>query len=475
MLKFLNQFEKFLYWALLFLLIFIPLLPKYPLFGVQGTFVSIRTEDFVVALILLLGYSYLFLSRKVLILLKDPLIQAIVLFFFIGLVSLFSANFLTHTVTHKLSLLHYLRRVELILLFPLAYVIFSTKRQVVTALKVLGVTVLLVTVYAFGQQYLHWPVFSTTNSEFSKGQVLYLTPGARANSTFAGHYDLGAFLAMVLIVLVPVTLTYKKIQTRVFLGGLGILSFVVLIMTAARQSFVAAMIGILLTLWLLGKRMLIGVLFLLVLGALIYPSQLRDRLFSTLTVNVLQQGERYEGKSGNAGQRDAINIPTIPNFIATSSSESSRSASASSHIASDIAPGEPLDTTQLGVYRSFEIRLKVEWPRAIRAFLKNPLLGTGYSSLELATDNDILRSLGEVGLLGTMAFAFVLIALIRRLIRLSRSGDKFIHAYALGITAMVIAFILNATFIDVFEASKLATLFWLVTGLSLGLEKEKNV
>src|SRR3990167_10675400 len=48
--------------------------------------------------------------------------------------------------------------------------------------------------------------------------------------------------------------------------------------------------------------------------------------------------------------------------------------------------------------RSFNIRLKAEWPRAIRAFLKNPVLGTGYSSVGLAVDNDYLRSLAESGI-----------------------------------------------------------------------------
>src|SRR5205814_2283829 len=45
--------------------------------------------------------------------------------------------------------------------------------------------------------------------------------------------------------------------------------------------------------------------------------------------------------------------------------------------------------------RSTSIRLNVEWPRAVRALTKNPLLGTGYSSITLATDNDYLRALGE--------------------------------------------------------------------------------
>ena len=58
-----------------------------------------------------------------------------------------------------------------------------------------------VAVYGFGQKYLYWPAFSTMNREFSKGWVLYLTEHARVLSTFGGHYDLAAFIMMVLILL----------------------------------------------------------------------------------------------------------------------------------------------------------------------------------------------------------------------------------------------------------------------------------
>src|SRR5207244_150332 len=60
------------------------------------------------------------------------------------------------------------------------------------------------------------------------------------------------------------------------------------------------------------------------------------------------------------------------------------------------------------------IRLDYTWPQAIKGFLKNPLLGSGYSTLTKkniedfteaeSTDNDFLRALGETGLLGFLSF-----------------------------------------------------------------------
>ena len=44
---------------------------------------------------------------------------------------------------------------------------------------------------------------------------------------------------------------------------------------------------------------------------------------------------------------------------------------------------------------SFTTRFQGEWPNAIKAFKRNLLLGSGYSSITLATDNSFLRMLGR--------------------------------------------------------------------------------
>src|SRR5258708_2627916 len=110
--KFILFGEKILYWLTLFLFVFIPLYPKFPLINVSGTFVAIRAEDLIISLLVALWLIYIILANKVKTLLKDKIIQAILLFFFVGAVSTFSAIFLTHSVVAHLSILHFLRRVE---------------------------------------------------------------------------------------------------------------------------------------------------------------------------------------------------------------------------------------------------------------------------------------------------------------------------------------------------------------------------
>ena len=433
---------------------------------------AVRIEDILIAATLGAWAIYLVISNQLRSYLKDKLNQAMLLFFFIGAVSLFCAIFLTHSVTPHIGILHLLRRVEYMMLLPVIVTVVKTKKQLISILIVLALVVMAVDGYALGQQFLDWPVISTTNSEFSKGLILRLTPGARVSSTFAGHYDLAAFLAMAIVVMTAVFFALKK-RFKILVLLVAIPSVMILIITAARQSFVAAFAGIIFVLILSKKKKYLLLLFICVAIILIYPSQLRDRLISTITVNIFNQGQRYEGRTEDQQIRSRLNIPTLAIKTSSTSAQTSTFASPSGTIATDITPGEPIDTTELGVYRSFQIRLNIEWPRAIRAFIKNPLLGTGYSSLDIATDNDFLRSLGEVGFLGTAALGLVLIEVGRRIYSLLQSQSKLIKYTGAGIFSMMITFLINGLFIDVLEASKVATLFWMTLGLGLAAVKFK--
>ncbi len=470
--KFLSFYQNILFYLVLFLFAFIPLFPKFPLINVAGTFVAIRMEDLIIGLTVFLWAIYLVLSKQLKFFLKDKLILAILLFFFVGAVSIFSAIFLTQTVTPHISILHFFRRIEFILLLPVVASVVRTKRQFILVLILLALTVLAVNLYALGQEYLDWPVISTTNSEFAKGLILRLSPGARVNSTFAGHYDLAVFLAMAIVILAALFFSVRKVLKIpiILLGGL---SGIVLIMTAARLSFVAAFVGIISALIFTRKTKYILLILGVIVIILIYPSQLRDRFISTITVNLLSMGQRYEGQTQDQQIRSKLNIPTLAVQTSSTSASTSSFASPSGKIATDIAPGEPIDTTQLGVYRSFQIRLQIEWPRAITSLVKNPLLGTGYSSIDIATDNDFLRSLGEVGILGTAAFILILVEAGKRIFSAIKDGSKLVRFFSGGVLAMIIAFVVNGLFIDVFEASKVASLFWMMLGLNLAVLKLK--
>ena len=126
--------------------------------------------------------------------------------------------------------------------------------------------------------------------------------------------------------------------------------------------------------------------------------------------------------------------------------------------------------------RSTSIRLNVEWPRAIRSFYKNPLLGTGYSSNTLATDNDYLRLAGEVGLLGFFAFTLILLRIVNAVLKkfpLTQNFKGINLAFIGGVSGGFVGILINAILLDVFEASKFAIIFWLIMGITVGMVNNK--
>ncbi len=341
------------------------------------------------------------------------------------------------------------------------------------------VTLVLVVIYGFGQIYLHFPVISTTNSEFSKGLILFLSNDARVNSTFAGHYDLAIYLSMTLMFAASFFFYYKKLFHKAFITLLGLSSFALLGFTAARMSFVATLLGLAMFLWIKGKKLLMVGLFVAALGLVAAVPELRHRLVATLTVNVLNGGgPKYTPAPNEITVFTPANqLPPgmTPEMRQKAIDESTKSASASGRPV-DIAPGEPVNTTELGVYRSFGIRFNVEWPRALRAFYKNPFLGTGYSSISIASDNDYLRSLGETGLLGTLTLALIFMIILKRMWAYIKStAGGFSKPFIFGSYCAVIVVLITATFIDALEASKVAEVFWLILGVSWAMMSAYDV
>ena len=150
-------------------------------------------------------------------------------------------------------------------------------------------------------------------------------------------------------------------------------------------------------------------------------------------------------------KQELINKATMGGTIATSGAQDYETYSA---VAGDI---------------SVTTRLQVSWPRAIKAFKRNPLVGTGPSSITESTDGDYFRWIGETGALGAATFLFtigsVLMHLFNKRKQLSKEMNILIFAIIFGTGGLLI----NAVLIDVFEASKVAYMFWLTLGLFVGM------
>ncbi len=466
--KFLLIFKRNFYLSLVGLLIFVPLYPKIPLFGVTGTFVAIRLEDILIFLIFILWF--LLNAKKVKYFLQQKIFQIFTLFFVIGLLSVVSGVFITFSTTPELGLLHWIRRIEYMGLFVIAATSVTSQKQVkIIFLTLLGVAAIVV-LYGFGQIYFNFPVISTTNSEFAKGLIGYLTEGARFNATLAVHYDLAVFLSIVLTLLSSFFFYYRNLLVKGVIIFQALASFALLGLTAARVSFVATIFGIAFVFWLNKNKILIVGLFFLTMLSVVAIPELRHRLVATITVNIIGGGgPKYSPPPGTITPFTPIEqIPESERQRVLEEREKGISSNPTegTSIPSDTVAGEPINSTELGVYRSFGIRLDVEWPRAINAFYRNPVLGSGYASITLATDNDILRSLGETGLLGTLALVLIFFVILKKMKKFLETSIGFEKYFIIGMFSSTVVVLITGTFIDVLEASKIAEIFWLLLGVS---------
>lgn len=411
-------------------IIIIPLYPKFPLVGVSGTYVSVRLEDFLVAGILAVTVLVNIKSRFRGI--DSGLSRAILLYLAAGAVAVFSAIFLTKTAQLNLGLLHFFRRIEYFGLFFAAYSALKHPDRLTYVVKTILVVSLLVAVYGLGQMFFSFPVISTTNSEFSKGLALSLGPGARINSTFAGHYDLAAFTVFPLLLIIAV-LPFSR--HRLPLLVVWALSYSTLLLSASRITFASFLLSAAALVLVIRRPLwLVPLGVLAVLGVVVSP-QLRGRYLDFISNHL-----RLSYVTTVSAQADSKDVNVTPDALKPPA------------VAED---------------RSFNIRLRVEWPRAVRAFAVNPAWGTGFSSVGLAVDNDYLRTLAETGALGLAAF----LAIFWRFF--SHTAPPLIayrqdipHAFIAAVVCFVFSLLAAAMFIDVFAASKVAIFTWIVVGLA---------
>ena len=254
----------------LFLLAFIPLYPKLPILDVTHTWVYVRAEDFVVLLALLIWVTLLFAKK---ITLKTPLTLPIVLFWIIGAISTLHGLLLIFpnldNMYPNVALLSYLRRIEYLSLFFIGFAGVKDKRLVPYVTAVLSITLLLVVVYGMGQKYYGFPAFLTMNEEFAKGIPIKLSPLSRVSSTFGGHYDLAAYLVLIIPILSSMVFGFKNWFVKFFLMGIVVSGFALLFMTVSRSSFFVLLLSLILMLFFQKKRLaIIAIIGMFLMGFL---------------------------------------------------------------------------------------------------------------------------------------------------------------------------------------------------------------
>jgi hypothetical protein len=457
MFKNLNIFRP----LLAILILFIPLYPKFPLTSVDGTYVAIRFDDVIIALTLLIWGIYQIKNKFPVF--KVKITKLFLVYFVAIIISFINAFFIYQTDPTNILLLNLIRRFEYISLFFVTISSVKTLKDFKFTYIFLLIATAFICFYGYGQKYLSFPIISTMNSEFSKGQLLQMNIWTRVSSTFAGHYDLAAFLSVVLIIIAAVGLTNKNIFIKIFSLIIWLPAFQILTFTASRVSIFAFLGGVCVTLFLLKKYWWILPISGLVVFSMFNSKDLSQRLLATIPAFKTQINQTQNQPTPTLVPTAIPTlIPTVTT-IATNHTKVTPIPTIIRHQSTDEYP--PVDT-DVGVARSGEIRFNVEWPRAINALRKNIFIGTGLGSITLATDNDYLRSLGESGLLGFISFFAIITFFIAKTIPFIFVKNKtYSQKISIIFLGGLFATLANAIFIDVFEASKTAYLFWIMMGL----------
>src|SRR5579871_2244004 len=230
--KLLQFFDKSLLQIFVwFLILFIPLYPKLPSIHINHTWVYIRLEDFFIATAFFI-YFFELLRKKV----KIPVIVSIPfgLYWFSALCSLLVSIFIIGPTIAlfypSVAALEFLRRIEYMALFFIAFSTIKAKNDIVKFLYGLFIAIFGIVFYGIGQRtyLIFWnkfpyffekypfcfPSFQTGNEEFAKGIPLCLPSDARITSTFGGHYDLAAYLVFFIPLLVASLFIFKKWYAR---------------------------------------------------------------------------------------------------------------------------------------------------------------------------------------------------------------------------------------------------------------------
>jgi hypothetical protein len=454
--KLLTLSEKISKYLIAAVLVIVPLLPKFPFIKVPGTYVAIRFEDILMLLLAIaLIPKFLMDYKKIW---KDKIVVAILIFFAATFLSLISGFFVTQTIEFRLGLMHWARRIEYIIPFLVAYLLIprdKIKESIVFYFKILLIILAIAFMYGLGQRYLHFPVIITQNEQYSKGIALLWTPGAHINSTFAGHYDLSAFIVLIMPIILGAYFMLKEKLPRFLIAigfGMGLWLLINSVSRTAQASYLLAVSVALLLL----KKVKGWFIVVIISTVCMFMSSGLDARF-TQAIKVLYE-HVMTGKS----------FSYLPDFVV-------RADEVALTISETPSP-TPIPVPVAIKDVSISIRYNVEWPRAIRAFLKNPILGTGYSSIDLATDNDYLRMLGETGLLGLSSFMLIFLAIGKVLFKAFSIKDKLDgleKSFVFGIFGALAGTFVTALLIDLFEASKFAIIFWLLLGCSVSLIKNR--
>lgn len=358
----------------------------------------------------------------------------------------------------------------LVFFFPLLWAfLFSAKKWAYTraqkiGLFVAGILPIVLTIHTLGR--------TLYDGSFMYVMMKAMADPVNATVLIAMAITLGVFIA---------TFDYAR---KPALWLMIIATIGVLVATASRTSsiaFLASSIGFLIY---VRKYWYVPVIIGLMAGFTFFDTDLVNRWLSTIQIKQVIVNEKT-GEQVMVQKISPDELPAGTTYVRRRlSDESSLSAKIKNELAikqatlsGSLRPEDYTTYNAVAADISIATRFQVSWPRAWKAFLRNPLLGTGASSITESSDGDYFRWIGETGALGTGSFLVAVYMICAYIFTARKKLEKSQQVFVIAILFGTIGLFINAMLIDIFEASKVAYMFWLTLGAYVGAlsKSEKEI
>ncbi len=385
----------------LYILIFSMLLsPEFGQRGTQGEGLTIRLDDLILVLISFSWLAKSSLYKELGLFPKTPLNRGITAYVLICLFStVLGALFGKINLAGFMFVLKYF---EYFMVFFMAVNFIDTRKQAKLFLILILVTCGIVSIYAMSQ----------------------LPLGGRVSTPFEGKEGepgtLGGYLILLMSVSIGVLLTSESRRAKILLTGLIIISFVSLMATQSRATWMGLPIMYLCFIIMSKKRlMLLGVLTVIIaMSPFVMPESFKERYGGTF--------KREQGYKATVGGK----------ALALDSSATERVQS---------------------------------WQGVLKDFKNHPIFGYGINGYWFI-DGQYFRTLVELGLVGMSIFVFMLYQIGRFLLEAYRiASDNLSKGLTMGLFAGFLALLVHCFGSNTFIVVRIMEPFWFLMGIAVVL------
>jgi len=431
--------RKYIYLALI---LFVILLPKINVMNVSNNKTGIRPEDFLTIYFMYYYIKNIIWKKKIKINNKS-VIKVTKIFIIYNIIILISTilGIMNQNIKPVLGILYFARKIEYFILFFVGYDIIKNDRINQNTIEKLFTCTL----------YIHFIISLLQTmgiiGSFNSGKLLAIMTQGRVSSTFNGAYEFSAYL-LILLPFYTYDLFVKDNAKIKNIINIAII-FLCIFMSKSRTSLVifVAMIVMMFFVYHRNKKLKItiasiGAIFILVFG------------LGMIDLSPILKGTRFE----------TINLKSMTETIELTW----KYKNFDKYVATGSWFGDNPNIIDFNADKSFIIRVS-HWMQLIDGFLRYPLFGAGASISQSAADGNYIRIIAESGILGMASWVYLNFYIIKSTKNTIENKWNYVARY--GLYSMF----LGAIFIDVFEASKIMMMYWLILGITYAInEKNQN-